>query len=180
MADRITSLWKRIAEMYGAKALETKFGPTPPDTWRIAVDRLKDFELERGMRRMVYGGKPHIPSLPEFLRMCREVGGDDHAAADHKPAPASRQIEAKELPRWATTANRHLLAYILDGWHKRRFYATPEMTQALVDGKNAWAEDMREHEAGPGIPADNGRALWAEYMQAAETSIAAMRHKAAA
>lgn len=168
MADRITSLWKRLAEMYGAKALETKFGATPPDTWRIAVDRLKDFELERGMRRLVYGGKPHIPSLPEFLRMSREVGGDDFASADHKPVPPSHQIEQAPYPQWLEQANRRLLDYFAKAAARRVYFLTQEAVQPFIDAKNYWAQDMREATASGSLPADNGKAWWQDYIAAAE------------
>jgi hypothetical protein len=168
MADRITSLWKRLAEMYGAKALETKFGATPPDTWRVAIDRLKDFELERGMRRLVYGGKAHIPSLPEFLRMAREVGGDDHAAADHRPAPQSHQITQQPHPQWLEQANRRLLAYFAKKAARRVYFLTPESVQPFINAKNYWAQDMREATATGSMPVDNGKAWWNDYFAAAE------------
>lgn len=168
-----------MAEMYGAKALEAKFGATPPDTWRIAIDRLKDFELERGIRRMVYGGKPHLPSLPEFMRMCREVGGDDFASADHKPLPPSRQIEQQPMARWEREASEHLLGYITRKARERVYFTDPQVVQKLVDAKRYWAEDMRERDGSGDRPADGGKQIWLEYIGAAEEAIA-MMHRAAA
>lgn len=174
MADKISALWKRMAEMFGAKALESKFGPTPPDTWRIAIDRLKDFELERGMRRMVYGGKPHIPSLPEFLRMCREVGGEYDG--DAKPVPPARQLEHQALPRWEVQANLHLLAHLMRKVLKRSPVASdPAAVEQFVQAKRYWAQDMREHEDAGNLPADGGKALWCEYIEAAENAVESRR-----
>jgi hypothetical protein len=75
MASKTEALWKRMAEMFGAETLARKYGDTAPETWITAVERLNQFELERGMRRLVYGGKTYIPTLPEFLRMCRRDRG---------------------------------------------------------------------------------------------------------
>lgn len=174
MVDRITSLWKRMGEMYGAKALETKFGLIPPDTWRIAIDRLKDFEIERGMRRMVYGGKPHIPSLPEFLRMCREVGGDDFVSADQRPIPRSHQLESSTMQRWEAEGGLHLLGYITRSINGKLFSTDPKVVEKLVEAKRYWAQDMRESEESGEIPADGGKAKWDEYIRGAEQSISHM------
>lgn len=179
MADRITSLWKRMAEMFGAKALESKFGATPPDTWRIAVDRLKDFELERGMRRLVYGGKPHVPSLPEFLRMCREIGGDDNASADNaNRIPASRQIAEQPYPQWLEQANKRLLSYFATKAEKRVYFRTQAEVQPFIDAKNFWAQDMRDATANGTMPEDNGRGWWHDYIRAAEQQAAHDRRAA--
>lgn len=98
--------------------------------------------------------------------------------------------------RWDVQANLHLMAYLMRqaraGIHycseRMRTYPMPaksdhesaELMQPLVDAKTYWAQDMREHEAGPGIPKDGGKALWAEYVEAAENRIADLRGRKAA
>jgi hypothetical protein len=167
MSDRTGALWRRLADMFGAERLRKAFGATPPPTWEQALARLKDFELERGMRRLVYGGKGHIPSLPEFLRMCREVGGEQWADADEPRLPPAQRLEAPSVPRWTEQANLHLLGYITRRTPERnRLPAEP-----LVEAKNAWAEDMREAEARGDLPQDNGKAWWAETMRNAEAVV---------
>lgn len=175
MVDRADSLWRRFAGMFGAEALARKYGDSPPPEWRVSLDRLKDFELERGMRRLVYSGKPHIPSLPEFLRLCREVGGDDHASADARQMPPSRQLAQQPVPRWSEQANIHLLGHISRQARKRVYYATQELIQPLIEAKNAWAEDMREAETEGRLPADNGREWWDYAIGNAERAVELVR-----
>lgn len=167
MSDRTDALWRRLADMFGAERLRKTFGPTPPPTWEQALARLKDFELERGMRRLVYGGKGHIPTLPEFLRMCREVGGEQWADADKPRIPPAQRIEAPATPRWTVQANLHLLGHIT----RRPPERNRMPIQPLVDAKNAWAEDMRDAEERGQVPADNGKAWWIETMRNAEAVV---------
>lgn len=98
--------------------------------------------------------------------------------------------------RWDVQANLHLMAYLMrqarSGIHyaseRMRAYPMPaqsdhettELMRPLVDAKTYWAQDMREHEAVSGIPADGGKSLWSEYVEAAESRIADLRARATA
>lgn len=185
MNDRADALWRRLAGMFGAETLARKFGETPPDEWRISLSRLTDSELQKGLRRLTTSGKGHVPTLPEFLRMCREVGGDYE-----DPVPPSNRLAAPPVPRWSEQANLHLLAHfkrqVLRNVHyvteRMRQYPMPAtdhesaaIVQPLVDAKNAWAQDMREREECGELPKDGGKALWAEYIENAEKAVAWVR-----
>jgi hypothetical protein len=168
VASKVEALWKRMAEMFGAEALARKYGDTPPDTWITAVERLNQFELERGMRRLVYGGKTYVPTLPEFLRMCREIGGEQWNDVDNPRVPAARHLEHKPQPRWDREGCEHLLAYLT-----RRDPSRNRLdVQPLVNAKNAWAEDMRDAEMSGSLPKDNGKEWWFACMAHAEDVVA--------
>jgi hypothetical protein len=97
-SSRADSVWRHIGQMFGADSLERKFGATPPDDWRKMIDRLQEHELSRGLRRLAGSGRGHVPTLPEFLRMCREVGGDyADDAPKALPSPQSMRGEPKRF-----------------------------------------------------------------------------------
>lgn len=172
-------LWQRLGGLFGADALERKFGRSIPSEWRGIVDRMSVPELERGMRRLVYSGKPHVPSLPEFVKLCKAVGDDGEfggpKATHALPAPAPAVADA-----WGAVANNHLLAYTLK--HHAQFRGGMRMggqprewlnhrTAILARWKNEWARLMREADDADREP-EAQKSLWAACITQAEDEIA--------
>jgi len=192
VSDAPELLWRKMAGLFGADSVERKYGPRPPPEWAGLMRTLNDFELQRGLRRLAFSGKSHVPTLPEFLRMCRESGGDYNDAP--QTIPQSHQLEREAQPRWDREGNMHLQAYFsrqaFDGVHyatarMRRYpmprdmdHETQALVQPLVDAKNAWAEEMRFLEERGEAPADNGKALWFECIARAESVVAMVRAEA--
>lgn len=165
--SRASEIWKRFAGMFGSDALERKFGPKPPPEWGAMLSRLKDFEIDRGVRRLAYSGKAHVPSLPEFTRLCRAIGDDDFDEGPRRPAlPAPAEPECDP---WDLEANQRLLKFItttlaanskalgpvlpckrveINGKFSHLESQASELqawsTAVLVAYKKAWAQDMRE------------------------------------
>ena len=117
--QKARAVWDRLLGCFGDSLLR-KFGPEPPQEWVGAIDALNPYQLDRGMRRIVFGWKGGAPTLPDFMRLCRSVGQDEFD--EGRPAvpllPGEDPWEGKE---WQMTGNRHLLAHL--------------MRQILVDGK---------------------------------------------
>lgn len=110
LQSKANDLWLRFRGMFGADAVERKFGPTPPDEWKSLIGSLNDFELERGMRRLVYSGKAHVPTLPEFGKMCRTVGDEIDLNMPRPialPPPPSGKFDG-----WDISANIRFWKYI--------------------------------------------------------------------
>lgn len=205
--QKAQAIWQRLCGCFGADAVERKFGPTPPPEWVAMIGRLKDHELERGMRRLVYSGAAAPPSLPQFVRLCRTVGD----APDVDDGPRVPALPTKPADwqgdRWDIAANRHLLAYIV-----RRMTANPHAygrpasylamrattsrenphadapefvraVEILVAYTRAWAQDMREW-ADPQTgqigrpPVAAQQAAWEDCMARAEADIATQRRAA--
>jgi hypothetical protein len=170
-ASRIEALWHRLIGLYGADAVRRKFGDSPPPEWRDAVAQIGDAELQRGLRRLVHGGKAYVPSLPELIKACRTVG-QDLESGEGKPYYALPAPEPAITDPWGATANRHLLAWVLS--NNRIFRPTSgndvaHITAIAVHWKNKWAETMRistEDER-----QDGGKALWRNCMAQAEREI---------
>jgi len=199
-------IWQRLCGCFGADAVERKFGPTAPPEWVAMISRLKDHEIERGVRRLLNSGAATVPSLPAFVKLCRAIGDD----ADDTPRPlALPKPDNWQGDKWDIAASRHLLAHIMREIRANpRKYgrpasyvamrtmsreqfpnadASPEFiaaVQTLVGFKNAWAQDMREWldpETGEigRPPVDVQQAAWADCMQRAEAAIAKQRRTAA-
>ena len=165
--SRASEIWKRFAGMFGADALERKFGKTPPPEWDVMLRRLKDFEIDRGVRRLAYSGKQHVPTLPEFTKLCRMVADDSVDEGPQRlalPPPSDWQGDG-----WEVAGNLRLLNFIRTLLSKnskalgkvlpcrevlkngKRLHlesqASEEQewsTAVLVAYKKAWAQDMRE------------------------------------
>lgn len=165
--SRANEIWKRFAGMFGADALERKFGKTPPPEWSVMLSRLKDYEIDRGVRRLAYSGKPHVPSLPEFTRLCRMLADDSVDEGPQRIALPPPSAFAGD--QWETVSNLRLLKHITTtlAAKSNALGAVPPMqyeyrngkrvalksvpstqqvqcTEILVGYKKAWAQDMRE------------------------------------
>lgn len=194
-ADRAGSVWVRFVGMFGGDAVRRRYGDTAPVEWVAMLARLTDYELERGMRRLVYSGRGHVPSLPEFVKLCRTIGQADDISegpqAPQLPAPDNDHFDV-----WGIAANRHLLAYVLERTPRRtRRYApdwtsrggtvhpgpeTIERTAILVKWKNEWADRMRAIADDHGVDAADQRDIWANCMTLAENEIDALARQQAA
>lgn len=165
--SRATEIWKRFGGMFGADAVERKFGKTPPAEWTAMLSRLKEFEVDRGVRRLAYSGKSHVPSLPEFTKLCRMVADDE---VDEGPQRiALPNPDAFTGDEWEIESNQRLLKHITTILPKKpdalgeipkierqyvgskflRLKSVPsaqqiQTTAVLVAHKKAWAQDMRE------------------------------------
>jgi hypothetical protein len=200
--SRAIEIWKRFVGMFGADSVLRKFGDEPPLEWVVMIQKLRDFEVDRGLRRLVYGGKPHVPTLPEFVKLCRTIGVAEDVDDGPKPA-ALPNPEAWKGDHWDVEANHHLRAHLMRRMQaKPRCYgrpasylamqgstretspnadASPEFIRAvhiLRDYKKAWARDMREGNVDPSTgevtppSLADQKAAWEDCMQRAEAAIA--------
>jgi hypothetical protein len=161
--------------LYGDSLLR-KFGEEPPPEWAASIGELNDYQLARGMRRLKYSGKPHAPSLPEFLKLCRTIGHADDIA-DERPRPTVPLIAHDEnFDKWGVAANFRLLSYVLRQGERRRYFDPPQ-TRILVALKNRWADLMRESGGDEDPTLADQQAAWDECIRMAEVEIS--RAKAA-
>jgi hypothetical protein len=197
-AERVGALWRGFVGMFGGDVVRRRYGDTAPAEWEAMIGNLKDYELERGMRRLVYSGKTAPPSLPEFLRLCRTVGDADGVD------DVTRQARPGVPDHWSgdgvdAAANRHLLAYLVRAMAQDpRRYGRPaselamrleqrerssnadasqefvDNVHVLVRAKALWAEEMRAMPAADRTALCQ-RELWTQFMAAAEHQISAMR-----
>lgn len=133
---------------------------------------LNDYQLGQGMRRLVFSGKPHPPTLPEFMKLCRTVGHDD-SIPDQPPVPSVPALTADDqYDEWAKAANLHLLGVVTRAVRDRRKFDEPQ-TRILVRYKNLWSDQMRLSATSEGVPVPEQQEVWAECMKRAEAEISA-------
>ena len=150
-------------------ALLRKFGQEPPEEWIAAMSMLTDFQLERGLKRMVFTWKGGPPNLPDFMRICRAIGDDDFDTPKQQTALPRRDDFTGDL--WDIAGNMRLLKHIttiLAANSKALGKVLPmrevrdstgrvlhleshasreqiSATELLVAYKKAWSQDMREY-----------------------------------
>lgn len=170
--ERASALWRSLGGFFGADAVERKYGRTVPQEWVGAVSGLKDFELQRAMRRLAASGKAHVPTLPEFLKLARSVGDDAEFGGEKATHALTGPPDITD--GWGAAANTHLMAYVYGHVEDFRGPDCGWRTEILVRWKNEWARLMREaDDADREVAAQ--KTLWAACMTQAEAEIAAGR-----
>lgn len=189
-------VFRRLIGMFGADAVARKYGQGIPDEWKAMLMRLNEHQVQRGVRMLAYSGKSNVPSLPEFVKLCRDATHDRELSDQ----PALPNPAAFVGDQWDSAANHHLLAYIAKRvTAKPQRYgqgpsyeamtdqkrtsdkildASPEFVacvQVLVGYKNGWAQDMREEAVAGSVPVERQKSYWADCMQRAEEQITQLR-----
>jgi hypothetical protein len=184
-----TEVWRRFAGMFGADALERKYGREIPQEWAAMCIRLNDYQIQRGIRQLAY--RAHVPSLPEFVKLCRDAEHDIRPPQQH---PALARDEDPSMDPWGLLANRRLMQYISTvvsanpqrygrpaSWEGMKASkepnadASPEFIHAigiLVAFKNRWADLMRAAATADGVLIADQEAAWNAGMRMAEQEIA--------
>lgn len=163
-----TEVWRRFSGMFGADAVERKYGRTIPEEWPAMLSRLNEFQIQRGVRMLAYSGKQHVPSLPEFVKLCRDAEHDREV----NDRPALPNPDGWKGDHWDSEANLHLLGVVTRAVRDRR-KLDERATRILVRFKNLWARQMRLTATAEGVPIEEQKEVWAECMRMAEEEIAA-------
>src|SRR5882672_7305325 len=108
--DLATAVWDRLLGCFGESLLR-KFGGEPPQEWIGAIGALNQRQIERGMRRILFGWKGGPPNLPDFMRLCRSVGTDEFDEGD-SGLPKLAHDDGFKGDVWDEAANRYLLGHI--------------------------------------------------------------------
>lgn len=96
--------------MYGSRHIRD-FGESVPDVWRQQIAKLKAHEIERGLRRLTIAGSGSPPTLPQFVKACKEV--KEFGADDTVNYPPGTLIEEKDLrDKWDRFADHLFLNYL--------------------------------------------------------------------
>jgi hypothetical protein len=168
-------VWRRFTGMFGADAVERKFGREIPAEWTAMCARLNEFQVQRGIRQLAYSGKSHVPSLPEFVKLCRDAEHDFKPPAVH---PSLAHDGDPSMDAWGMLANRRLLKHITTVIPKNpvRYGKrdTPEFVRnvnILVAFKNRWADLMRTAATADGVPIADQEASWNECVRMAEAEM---------
>lgn len=118
------------------------FGDAAPSIWQNAIQSLKDYEIARGFRRLAAHGSASPPTLPQFVKACKEVG-DSEGPANPPRVPA---LPEPDFCKWKAFANNCMFKFLTEmknGQWKRPPVTDPNLLQALIAEKNRVAEDYK-------------------------------------
>lgn len=121
--------------MYGAK-LARDFDASVPDAWRHAIGSLKHYEVDRGLRRLTLGGSGSPPTLPQFIKACKQVG---EAEGPSNPHPNPSSALPLHFDPFVAHANKCLLSFLF-----KRGTVSDELLSKLVEEKNVIASQYRD------------------------------------
>lgn len=122
--------------MFGSR-FTRDYGDSAPDTWRRTIESLKDFELARGLRRLLQQGSGSPPTLPQFVKACRASDPDDVVR------PTSTYLPPPTMDSIASFGQRMLMAYVMD---PRRKNPSDASLQRMVAAKNRIIGQFRDIE----------------------------------
>lgn len=194
--SRAAEVFRRMIGMFGRDPVARKYGEGIPEEWAAMLLRLNEHQVQRGIRMLAYSGKSHVPSLPEFVKLCRDAEHD----RELNDRPALPNPAAFSGDEWDEAGSRHLMGYItravaesprrygdgpsytamtdLKRTADKLLDASPEFVacvQVLVSYKNGWAQDMRD-ESTDGPPSlDRQKTYWDDCMERAEEQITELR-----
>lgn len=159
--------------MYGNR-FTREYGDSAPDTWHRTITSLKDYELTRGLRRLLQQGSGSPPTLPQFVKACKAADPDDVVRPQNTlvlPPPG--------IDRYTAFGNRTLLAYLMD---PKRVNPSEASLQRMVAAKNNIIENCRQIEDEPLTSAEIQAALTKRFTELYEpmpaAELEAARHRA--
>jgi hypothetical protein len=122
--------------MYGNK-FTAAYGESPSQMWTVTIAGFKDFEIERGLRKLLFKGSGTPPTLPQFVSACKYSEEEDTPASTRLNAP--RIASQYDEPIWCH-GQKCLFTYL---WISSRKYTEDEL-QELIQIKNKLVNDFRQ------------------------------------
>ena len=122
-----------LSGMYGTR-LTRDFGESVPDPWASAIRTLNDHEIQRGLRRLANGGSGSTPTLPQFVKACRQIG-EDHGPTTPRGAPALPTVRYDDLH---TFGQKCLMKFLTDNGS-----ATQQALDRMIEEKNRIVGNFR-------------------------------------
>lgn len=121
--------------MYGNR-LVRDYGESAPEAWANVIGALKDHEIAAGLRALINIGSGSVPTLPQFVKACRNAQEHDGPHANHSPERTLPRPEYME--KFHAHGQKCLFAYL---W--KRGPASSESLQAMIVRKNNLVCDYR-------------------------------------
>ena len=133
-SSEATRVWAIFSGMYGTRHTRD-FGESVPDVWRQAIAGLKRHEIERGLRRLTAQGSGSPPTLPQFMKACRQVGDEGMGAEN----PSGQKVIEQKFDPIMAHANKCLFAFLSNNGA-----ATESSLSHMIAEKNRIAEQFIE------------------------------------
>jgi hypothetical protein len=120
--------------MYGNK-FTAAYGESPSQMWTVTIAGFKDFEIERGLRKLLFKGSGTPPTLPQFVAACKYSEDDEPISA---PVDAPKIASQFNEPVWCHGQK----CFLIFLWKSTRKYSEDEMKK-LIDIKNRLVNDYK-------------------------------------
>lgn len=79
--------------MYGNKFISS-YGEKPLQMWAMTINELKDYEIKRGLRKLLMKGSGTPPTLPQFVAACKYSDEEESQPLPNNLLPKEVQYDA--------------------------------------------------------------------------------------
>lgn len=158
--QRATWVWRAGRQAFGSD-WNAERGQEPPRVWIVALEKLQDSELRRGLLAFAEGQWTYPPNVGKFVQACRPDSAMTRAwQARLEQAERERAESAKSLEHAATrsAAGRQWLAYWwLRGIRLRPSHVTMAMLDEMLSDADLDAMDAKVERASSPTPPSRSR-----------------------
>ena len=133
--DRALKVWTSLCEMFGSR-FQSNYGEAPSQMWIESINGFKDYEIQRGLRKLLHKGSGTPPTLPQFIAACKYSEEEDSTPSSTVALP--RIASQYDEPVWCH-GQKCLLAFL---WKSSRKY-TEEELKKLIEIKNKLVHDYK-------------------------------------
>ena len=104
--------------------------------WAMSINGFKDYEIQRGLRKLLHKGSGTPPTLPQFIAACKYSEDEDSAPA---PTQVLHRIASQyDEPVWCH-GQKCLMTFL---WKSSRKY-TEEELKKFIEIKNRLVHDYK-------------------------------------
>lgn len=122
--------------MFGSK-FSSNYGDKPSQMWAMSINGFKDYEIQRGLRKLLHKGSGTPPTLPQFIAACKYSEEED-AAPNPSTVALPRIASQYDEPVWSH-GQKCLMTFL---WKSSRKY-TEEELKKLIEIKNKLVHDYK-------------------------------------
>ena len=99
--------WELLGQTWGARFFD-QYGKAPNDAWTAMLTRVPSDVGRAVLMKLIHGGSPFPPTLPEFLALAKTVRpATVHPILTHqKPPMTDAQVEARRREMYGALGRR--------------------------------------------------------------------------
>lgn len=120
--------------MYGNRFIRD-YGESAPEAWCNVIGALKDHELKGGLKKLLDLGSGSPPTLPQFIKACRNANEHEGAERNHSPYVLPKP---EYLEKFHAHGEKCLFAYLWD-----RNGVSEAALKAMIQAKNRLVDSFR-------------------------------------
>ena len=134
--NKIETIWAALTDMYGSKFLSA-YGEKPSQMWTVAINGFKEFEIQRGLRKLLHKGSGTPPTLPQFVAACK-YSEDEDTRPNPSTSALPRIPSQFDEPVWSH-GQKCLFSFL---WKSTKQYSDEQIKQ-MIEIKNRKVSDFK-------------------------------------